>query len=342
MVCLSTLLLGCPALPDVAWEGEHVIFAADHPEQLCGGTRAYLDERTGRILEDLGSETSKIEYFWLDDVGPHCPEGKSFVGCVNDGRAFSEWVPHLHEVVHTRADDRLPPILEEGFAIQFGDPSPIYSSMAPRERFIEQLTSDLAGVASLEEYSRAAHFLSFVSETYGRESLRELDAALGSQSTPQEVDAAFAALFGVGRDALLEAYADYPECIGNVDVSLACEGTAVARLDSWQPEFARRIDCAASDVMGPFVGMAFTEDIIEIAPSIDGEHFVYATGDGIAKGGHVVLRRCGPCSENGSLGDISNSLAFVSDEQLPAGRYLLQFHVPVEAGPVDFGLHVSG
>jgi hypothetical protein len=339
--CLSTLLLGCPSLPEVAWEGEHVIFAADHPEQLCGGTRAYLDERTGRILEDLGSGTTKIEYFWLDDISPYCSSDEA-AGCVSDGVVFSDSVPHLHEIIHARSGDGMPPVLEEGFAFHFGDPYPVHSLMATRERLAELLTNDLAGIDGLGEYSRVAHFLSFISETYGRESLLELDAALSRKSSSEDVDAAFEALFGLGRDALFEAYAAYPECAANVDVSLACEGVAVARLEPAQPEFERRIDCAAVDAMGPFYGMAFTEDIIEIAPAIDGGRFVFATGDGIARGGHVVIRNCGPCSEHGAASGIGDSVALVPEAQLPAGRYLVQFHVPVDAGPVDFGIHISG
>lgn len=339
--CIAALLAGCPSLPEVAWEGEYVTFGADHPEQLCGGTRHYLDQRTGRLLESIGSEPIQIEYYWLDNVDGHCPDRPSIIGCGSEGLVFSEWVPHLHEVVHARDGERMPAVLEEGFAFYFGDAYSVYA-MAPRERLTELLMGNLNGVRDLADYSRAAHFMAFISETHGREQLLVLDAALNRDSSAQDVDAAFVAAFGLGRVRMLAAYADYPDCAGNVDVSVVCEAEPVALIDALQPVFERRIDCAASDVMGPYEGMAFTEDIIEIAPAPDGSRIVHATGDGIAKGGNLLIRRCGPCSERGVEDQIGDEPLIMPEAQLPAGRYLVQFHVPIDAGPVDFGLYVGG
>ncbi|WP_146659602.1 hypothetical protein [Enhygromyxa salina] len=337
---MIVLLPGCPSLPDVAWEGEHVTFGADHPEQLCGGTRHYLDQRAGETLASLNSSPIQIEYYWLDNVADHCPESPSIIGCGAEGLVFSEWVPHMHEIVHARAGDRLPVVLEEGFAFHFGDPYPVYE-MASRERLTELLMGDLGEISGVADYARVAHFLAFLSESHGREQLLLLDAALGRDSSPAQVEAALEAIFGLGRERLLTAYADYPECHGNVDTSVVCAANPVARLGEQRAVFERRIDCAAADVMGPYEGMAYTEDIIEIAPSTEGRYLVHATGDGIAKGGNMLLRRCGPCSEGGVYNRIGDDPVNLSQAQLPTGRYLVQFHVPVDAGPVDFGVHVS-
>lgn len=60
--------------------------------------------------------------------------------------------------------------------------------MASRERSTALLTSDLTGIDDVGAYSRSAHFLSFVAETHGRDSLLELDEALGRDSSSQEPD----------------------------------------------------------------------------------------------------------------------------------------------------------
>jgi hypothetical protein len=54
--CFARLALGCAdPLPAVDWEGEQVIFAPEHPEQVCAGPES--------------SDPIKIEYYLLDDFG---------------------------------------------------------------------------------------------------------------------------------------------------------------------------------------------------------------------------------------------------------------------------------
>ncbi|WP_106094190.1 hypothetical protein [Enhygromyxa salina] len=274
-------------------------------------------------------------------MAAHCPEGPAVIGCGSEGLVFSEWVPHMHEIVHARDGDRLPAVLEEGLAFHFGDPYPVYE-MASRERLTELIMGDSDKISGVSDYSRVAHFLAFISETYGRDRLLMFDGLLAINSPVSEVEAAFAAIVGLGREQMLAVYANYPDCDGNVDMGVVCEAEPVARLSASRPVFERRVDCDARDVMGPYEGMAFTEDIIEIGPAIAGKRFVHATGDGIRKGGNLLLRRCGACSERGVENHIGDDLVIMPEARLPAGRYLVQFHVPINAGPVDFGVHVGG
>ena len=104
-VLLGAVLASCsePELPEFSWSGEHVEFAADQPELVCGGTLEYLDQRTGELLERLGSEKTKIEYYWLDDLDEVCGDGAYVAGCGHEGVAYSRTVPLLHEVVHARS-----------------------------------------------------------------------------------------------------------------------------------------------------------------------------------------------------------------------------------------------
>lgn len=340
-LCLSASSLGCSddGLA-VLWEGEHVVFAAERPEQVCVGTREYLDRRAGEMLDRLGSDPLRIEYFLMDDVSEYCTLGSVVSGCAEAGVVYSESVPHLHEIVHARSGDHLPLVLEEGLATYLGDPYPI-EKMAPRERLVELLTDSPNGIDTVADYGRAAHFVAFISETFGRQSLLELDLELARDSTPQQLDSAFQTVLGLDVDAVLDAYAEYPECMGIIDNGIACSEPAVL------PGFPsttheRLVDCTSSDGVGPHhSGMVFVEDVMELPPAIDTTRTVSITGDGAKKGGFVLLRRCGPCPENG-VGTIKAGPTFIPEEQLPAGRYLVRFYLPIEESPAVVGVRIDG
>jgi hypothetical protein len=338
---LTALVLGCAdPLPAVDWEGEHVIFAPEHPEQVCAGTREFLDRRAGQILERLGSDPIKIEYYLLDDVSEHCKDPAA-AGCVVSGAVYTEHVPHFHEIVHARTSDLMPRVLEEGFAEYFGaDLYPI-SKMVSRERLVELLTQDIGEINTPGEYARATHFMAFLAETYGWERLLDLDGLLVYTSSTAEVDGAFQTVFGGGIADMLDEYEDYPDCTGHVDMSLACEGEAI-QLDIFQQRFERRVDCAASDAIGPHVGRAFVEDILELGPTLDGNgRILSASGDGFDKGGLMVVRPCGPCPE-APVGIMRRGVAFVAEEDIPAGRYVVRTYLPLGVGPGEFVLGVGG
>jgi hypothetical protein len=327
-------LSGCPSLPEPEWEGEHVRFYADNPEQVCGGTLEYLDHRAGQLEARFGA-THTIDYYWLPEgVGSLCHKGAA--GCAEGHEVYSQWVPHQHELLHTMSS--MPRVLEEGLAAHWGDPWPIYA-MAPRERLHELLGGKPDEIERKEEYARAAHFLAYLSEMHGWESLVRLDASLDHRSKPKAIESAIFEVYGVSLDELLAAYEEYPDCYGNVDVSFAC-GSEPVPLGFLQSEFERKIDCSSQTALGPFDGMVFVEELIELPPSIGGSRIVDVTGDGVDKGGFAIIRRCGPCSENGVFK--LHGLYFLSEEDLPAGRYVTQFYLPTEAGPAWLGLYIGG
>lgn len=336
---LGLIASACYSLPEAEWEGESIAIASDHDVTMCGGTNAYLDLRTGLLLQKLGPISGRLQYYWLEDVAEYCPRNPMAQGCADVGVVFSQWVPHLHEIVHARAGDGMPLVLEEGLATHFGDPYPI-REMASRERLRELLTQTPDDLRDTSEYARAAHFLAFLSETHGWQVMPDLDSLLSPDSTVDDIDAAFSSVLDSSLDELLAQYAEYPDCSGNVDVTIACAGDAV-QLDALQPTLERRVDCAASDTLGPYSGLVFTEDIIELSPAIDGSRFVQVVGDGAERGGRALIRRCGPCSEKGVvLG--TRELAFVPEADLPAGRYIVQLLLPADGAPADLGVHISG
>lgn len=319
--------------------GDHVVFAAEHPEEVCAGTREYLDRRAGEMLERLGSAPIQIEYYLVDDVSEYCPS--MAYGCGLDGVVYAETVPLLHEIVHARSGAFMPPALEEGLASYFGDPFPL-SEMASRERLAELLSSGET-LTSGAEYARAGHFVAFLVETFGWETMLELDRKLGRKSSPTQLDAAFQSVFGVDVGGVLDAYHDFPECWGSIDTTLACASPPASTNEPFfVTTFERVVDCESLDGVGPHYGMVFVEAVIEVPPSIDGGRIVSVTGDGAAKGGFAVMRRCGPCSENGVMRTRGDGSYLVSEEELPAGRYVVRLYLPLVASPATLGVLING
>jgi hypothetical protein len=332
--------VGCQSndLPEVEWVGEHIAFAPENPEQVCAGTREYLDQRAGEMLERLGSDPIQIEYYLLDDVSEHCPS-KAY-GCGHEGVVYAETVPLLHEIVHARSGAFMPPVLEEGLATYFGDPFPLYE-MASRERLAERLRSN-GRLTSGAEYARAGHFVAFLVESFGWESMLELDDQLSRESSPAQLDGAFQSIFGFDVAGALEAYQAFPDCWA-ADTSLACTSDPLPTVyPFFVAGFEHVVDCESVSSIGPHYGMVFVEGVIEVAPSIDGGRIVSAMGDGAAKGGFAVIRRCGPCSENGVMRTRGNSSYLVPEDDLPAGRYVVRLYLPVDAGPATLGVLING
>jgi hypothetical protein len=336
VLLLPLLLSGCSSPPELQWEGEHVRLGAEDPEAICGGTRAYLDRRAGELMDRFGTSHT-IDYYWVPSgVDPFCPDNAA--GCVSDRSVYSLWIPHEHELAHA-ASTGMPRALEEGLATHWGDSWPIYA-LAPRDQLYPLLLQQVE-ITQTDEYARVAHFLAYLSENYGWESLAELDRTLDEESSADDVNQAFIEVFGMSLDGAMMAYADYPDCRGIVDMSLACDKEPTV-LGFLSVTMSREVDCAASDILGPFNGMAFAEEVVEVTPAIDGNRMIRARGDGIDKGGRVVIRRCGPCSENGVLTLINSGLAFIDEDELPAGRYVVRFYAPAGDTPATFELLITG
>jgi hypothetical protein len=341
IACCVMLLFGCgDPLPEPYWEGEHIILAAEEPERVCGGTAEYLDRRAGELFEKLGTDPVKVEYYLLDDIDEYCPEDDDAIGCADGSVVYAERVPLLHEIVHARANDGMPTVLEEGLATYLGDPYPFYG-MASRGRMAELLAHDIDFLEP-NEYGRAAHFIAFLDEQFGWDSVRMLDTMLTAKSRAVDVDATFQAVFGGGVEAVLDLYAEYPECTGKVDTSIAC---AAPPTPGGFPSavWEHQVDCAATNAVGPDHDKAFIEQVIELGPAIDNTRSVGVTGDGAHRGGFVVLQRCGLCSEEGGLGRIHGpGPYFVPQTDLPAGRYVARFYLPLTSAPAMVGLRVDG
>ncbi len=342
LLLASVFAFGCEQAderPGLLWTGETIRYAADDPEALCGATLEYLDNRASAMTARLGGP-DRIDYYWVNDADLFCPQETNILACADGKQSeiFAEDALLLHEVAHLRGGDGMPSILEEGVAVHFGDPLPL-AALSPREEFLDEL--NLAPSLYTGGYSRAGHFAAFVSETYGWESLLELDDALTPEATPAAIDAAFVAVLGSGLDDVVAAYADYPDCLNIVDNAIACAAEPENELDDWGTvEYERIVDCASPTGLGPNGGWAFVEGIVELPEDNDGTRLVVMTGDGHDYGGAVYLSRCGPCSEGGTL-IVRDPVLGVPESELPAGRYLARLYAPADAGAVTIGVSIQ-
>jgi hypothetical protein len=338
---LALGLLGCSdPLPEPYWHGEYISFAAEQPEQVCGGTLEYMDRRAGELFEKLGTEPVEVEYYLLDDLEGYCRDIS--IGCTSGQTIYTKWVPHLHEIVHARGAESLPLVLEEGLASYLGDHLPLHG-LGARESLIELLTTDVdvQYLATGDDYGRAAHFIAFLDERFGWEAVRQLDGLLGRDSTSAQIDAAFVAAFELDVAGVLELYEDYPDCTGYADTSLLCAGPAEPPgfIESiWEYE----VDCDSMDGIGPEKDRVFVERVIEMGPTLGNSRHISLTGDGADRGGFVLLRRCAPCSENGVAIISEPGLYFIPTTDLPEGRYLARFYLPREVAPATIGLRAGG
>ena len=337
---LASVLLACPGPPDIVWTGENVALGTEDEHEICGGTLPYLDRRTGELTDRFGSSDRTINYYFRpDDDDPFCSDGA--VGCTFGADVYARHIPLQHELVHAARASRLPPVFEEGLATHWGDPWPI-DDLAPREVLPDLLEAQQ--LDTVDEYARAAHFMAFLSERGGIESLLELDELLDPESSNGDIEDALAAIYGAGLPDLVDEYQSYPECRGIVDMRLHCQGDA-SLLSQGVTDVSVTLDCEDALTVGPYYGTMFIDAVVELGPTVSGTRFVAVTGESAGDGGRVLLRSCMACSEPGFEEAVlvleDPGTLVLPEEMLPAGRYAIRYMAPVEAGPTTLGLHVG-
>lgn len=332
-----TTCVACEDQPQLTWHGEHLNYAAETPERVCAGTREYLDARAGELIERFESGPRSIDYFFVESLKGYCESTDHVTGC-GGAEIHSLWALHEHELVHAARDGFLPLALEEGLATYWGDHWPIDSAqtMAPREEIRALL--EAGEISGVSRRNRMAHFVAFLVEGEGWPAIIELDGLVDRDSTIDEIDQALLQVYGSKLDGLLASYDAFPDCDGFVNVDLACEGPAI-ELGQAETELVRTVDCYDETGLGPSDGLVFVEERIEILPAVSNSRWVGVEGEGLEAGGRLTIRACGPCSAPG-VGVIESS-AFVVDDLLPPGKYVVRFQVPEDAAPAELRLTIG-
>lgn len=204
---------------DFVWQGEHVtVYGYGHTEdEVCGGSFTELDGHTQRVLSQLGiEELPPIVFRWLSDdfwdqVDDTCQPGA--YGCAGDGEVISRSLPHMHEVVHVLVD--CPRLIDEGLAMYYDGFFPVWMGRAtweiypPDHNVRDLMENGMTG--GINEYTSAAHFVSYLDETYGRRFV-ELCEALPHEPTMDQWDDASRSVYGLSLEELLADYESYPLC----------------------------------------------------------------------------------------------------------------------------------
>jgi hypothetical protein len=296
-----------------------------------------MDDRIIALQGVFGDEATHdvIEYYWVPDLWydqPWCREPAA--GCADGKRVYSEYVPHEHEFVHAVRRDGLPAVFEEGLAELFSDLG-WTAEPSPREDLIDMLeASEIYGLA---DYSRAAHFMSFLVETHGIAPFLKLAELGDREDSYGKVRRDFEKAFGMSLDQALsdyEDYPDFPDCNPAVytDRRVACAepGITLAPGPGMHAELPIELDCSAEGVLGPLSGYMYIETTLEIAPEFNGlPVWLYLTGDLTPETSALLVRcdsRCGDSMMRWLDGEWPG--VYLSDFE--PGRYLLRVFRPVE------------
>lgn len=194
LVIVVSLLLACSdeggAEPVSLGAGRYVELFAWSEAELCAGTLHRLDTFVEAVfleLEEDPPEGPFINYLWSegttkpDGEGWDCITGAS--GCAiprSQGESVdirSVWIDHYHELVHAvhlRALGRSAPLLEEGLATYYGDPSDRWAAGA--DALDDKLVPffDQGFTPRGRSYPAAKRFVGYTIERYGIEAFKGL------------------------------------------------------------------------------------------------------------------------------------------------------------------------
>ena len=297
------------------WHGQSVtLYAYGYTEgDACGGSFAELDGHTRMIVDELGVQDHPVSvYRWIsrdfwEQLEDPCAGA---FACAWPGEARSPVLPHMHEVVHTVTarigDDGCPRLLDEGLAMVYDAPTPTsYLYPTPEYPLFDLL--EVGITAHGLQYVRAAHFVAFLLEHYGPQSVVQLCEGLPAEPTLQQWEAAVSTTLGTTLDGLLTAYELYPWCTyPQMRARLwGCSGPPDFTFTAVGDEFVLEAGCedrqatngAWDDAGWDYIGdglllrrVAFTQDtwlrVSANAPGPSGIRPTYSS------------QECAPCSEN--------------------------------------------
>ncbi|MFO7561813.1 MAG: hypothetical protein R6X02_04165, partial [Enhygromyxa sp.] len=203
------------------WTGENVIVhgAGRSQTEVCAGSFDALVARIRMVEDYLGvDEGGPYKYWWYSDARwkerDPCQSGG--YACNNHlGSTLSRALPHMHEVVHmvTRriGEDGCPLILDEGLAEHLDDQRWQDRAPSPDLTLADLLDSD---DFSGEAYVRAAHFVAYLIDWHGIDSVRRLCEEIPLfHSGRSDWDRAVREVLGMSLDELLVDYEYYyPSC----------------------------------------------------------------------------------------------------------------------------------
>jgi hypothetical protein len=253
-------------LPDPDSRGTYLDVYLSQGARICPPTLARLDAEVERLAEALGvpldpeerialhygdwavKERCEVEYEVGDFFGGGCADADGLWIAAQPGA-------ESHEVVHAlrvREGLRGPPYWEEGLATYLG-------TWRPYAEFSVWASGDLQPSRSLRSpelpdragYTEAAHFITFIDQTYGSERVRALSYSLGEGVEP---GAAFEQSLGVSLESVEERWKS--EAAHMYDLGPVCEASIAVGAEP--VVIHDEIGCDVPGVLGPMAQMIDT------------------------------------------------------------------------------------
>jgi hypothetical protein len=234
---IGLLTIGCgdeSPLPELRYEGEHVLVGTDFDTPICGGTLSDFDREIERIESRLELDAEGKTALWiLGDVSlyeSYCPDNTR--GCEAWGttggvltRQSSPDVtdPHLHIKEHVLAHDRVSraarPRLatSNGFFVEGMSEALARAYCEPAIEWTPDPAFTDAMLAAGKEHadfnflegSLAGHLMRWLLDTHGPDLVQDFMVAVQYDDPPDVVREVYTAYFGSSLDEDLYAHIDW-------------------------------------------------------------------------------------------------------------------------------------
>lgn len=222
----------------------------------CEGNFAAAQSHANWVAEAWGTGVDPFEYQLFETREDLCWPCDQRVACASPGLVAATTLPHRHEIAHVARPGSCFPLIEEGWAMLYGDHFQDTVTTGDIRMALDRASPGLAG----EDYPLAARFVAFLIETRGVPPLHGL-CGLPS-SNIEEFEAAFATAYGESFDDLALEFEEYPEwSLAQLRQDQACENADVlVSPASWS--FA--MECGGEGVEGKEGEWFIAQRLVEI------------------------------------------------------------------------------
>lgn len=330
-------------LPPTAlvYDGQRVRVFAEGEREPCGGEGPAMDRALDLLVREfgLGEMDDAADVYWLSEeslVGrTPCGVLEGAGGCFVDGEEAFVLDPSIaeHELVHVyfaNRAGRTHAFFEEGIAVVYGrfpGFGPPTSDLRDALRHGESLPG--------EHYARAGHFMSYLLDDYGPQTVGRFFAEAGGVRELSGVEPVFADVFGVSLDVLVGRYESEASVCGsggwNRPFECELEPLPWRRTWAWDHDFS--LDCGREDVVRSYDGRVRTRVALDVEEASTHTLFLEGMPTGNQPDGYSVqILSCGGCEEALSF-TIDSEMGSLSGIPLEAGRYYVDVSRGPEAAP---------
>lgn len=250
-------------------------------DEFCSDGYDLAEAHARWVAQAWGTDPIEFDYGVFESRDHPCwPCHDKAGACVLDGIVAATEVPHRHEIAHAVRAGSCHPLIEEGWAMLYGD----HFHDAKTGGDIRLVLADTNHVLAAEHYPIAARFVAFLLETRGTARLRLLCNA--DARGPEELESAVLATYGITFEDLaaeFDAYPEYP--LAELRQDEACEGDDVLVVPT---EWDFSMECGAPGVEGrPDVALQ-TQRLVRLYPGFH-DFLFESTADADVR---LELRNC--------------------------------------------------